>query len=139
MRNVTKKLINEISYQIIGAAIEVHRVLGPGLLESSYEKAFIHELNLRGLRISSQQKVQIPYKGVILSEDLRYDILVEDLIVVENKAVIDMHPIFSAQTLSYMFHLQKPKGLLFNFHVQNIAKEGLKSFVNSFFEDLPEK
>ncbi len=139
MRNVTKKLINELSYQIIGAAIEVHRVLGPGLLESSYEKALIHELNLRGLRTSSQQKIQIPYKGVVLSEDLRYDILVEDLIIVENKAVTEMHPVFSAVTLSYMFHLQKPKGILFNFHVQNIAKEGLKTFVNLFFEELPEE
>lgn len=62
MRKITKKLVNEISYKIIGAAIEVHRVLGPGLLESSYEKALLHELKLRGLKTSSQRKIQIPYK-----------------------------------------------------------------------------
>jgi GxxExxY protein len=68
---------------------------------------------------------------------LRYDILVEDLIIVENKATIDVHPVFSATLLSYMKHLQKPKGILINFHVQNLFKEGQKTFVNEYFAALP--
>ena len=138
MRNVTKEIINVLSYEIIGAAIEVHRVLGPGLLESNYEQAFLHELYLRGLNTKSQQKIQVPYKNIILDCELRYDILVEDLIIVENKAQVDMHPVFMATLLSYMKHLQKPKGILINFHVQNLFKEGQKTFVNEFFAALPD-
>ena len=84
----TKKQINDLSYQIIGAAIEVHRILGPGLLENSYEQALIYELKLRGLKTQSQQKIAVPYKEVILESELRYDILVEDLIIVENRIVL---------------------------------------------------
>ena len=137
-KRISKKTINELSYQIIGAAIEVHRVLGPGLLESNYEQAFLHELYLRGLNTKSQQKIQVPYKNIILDCELRYDILVEDLIIVENKAQVDMHPVFMATLLSYMKHLQKPKGILINFHVQNLFKEGQKTFVNEFFAALPD-
>ena len=138
-KRISKKSINELSYQIIGAAIEVHRILGPGLLESNYEKALLHELSLRGLSTKSQQTIQVPYKNVILDCELRYDILVEDLIIVENKAQTEMHPVFSATLMSYMKHLQKPKGILINFHVQNIFKEGQKTFVNEFFAVLPDE
>lgn len=137
MRKLTKKLVNQVSYEIIGAAIEVHKTLGPGLLESNYEKALVYELNLRGLETQSQKKITVDYKGMKMNCDLRYDILVEDLIVVENKAVINMHPVFSATVMSYMHHLQKPKGILLNFHVQNLFKEGQKTFVNKFFAALP--
>ena len=135
---MTKKTIQNLSYEIIGSAVEVHKILGPGLLESTYEKALIHELHLRGLQTESQQKVKIPYKGIFLDETLRYDILVENLIIIENKATSIFHPIFSAITLSYMFHLQKPKGILFNFHVQNLVKDGMKTFVNDFYSALPD-
>lgn len=138
-RRLTKDLVNQISFEIIGAAIDVHRELGPGLLESSYEKALLYELQLRGLKTDSQRKVQIPYKGIILSEDLRYDILVEDLIVIENKATLNFHPVFIATLLSYMEHLKKPKGILLNFHVKHLFKEGQKTFVNRYFADLPDK
>jgi GxxExxY protein len=136
---ISKKSINDLSYQIIGAAIEVHKILGPGLLESNYEKALIHELSLRGLSSKSQQTVQVPYKAIILDCELRYDILVEDLIIVENKATIDMHPVFGATLMSYMKHLKKPKGILINFHVQNLFKEGQKTYVNEFFAALPDE
>lgn len=138
-RKVTKKYINQLTYQIVGAAIEVHKILGPGLLESQYEKALIHELNLRGLKNKSQQTVQVPYKGIILKCELRYDVLVEDLIVVENKATTEMHPVFDATILSYMKHLKAPKGILINFHVSNIYKEGTKTFVNEYFARLPDE
>jgi GxxExxY protein len=137
MTNITKKSINDLSYQIIGAAIEVHQILGPGLLESNYEEALIYELNLRGLRTKSQQSVKVPYKEIVLDCELRYDILVEDLIVVENKAVQNMNPVFEATLMTYMKHLKAPKGILINFHVKNIFHEGQKTFVNEFFEILP--
>ncbi|WP_051397881.1 GxxExxY protein [Runella limosa] len=111
---ITKKAINDLSYEIIGAAIEVHKVLGPGLLESNYEKALIHELSLRGLRTKSQQIIQVPYKEILLDCELRYDILVEDLVLVENKAVLEIHPIFEATLLTYMKHLKIPKGICAN-------------------------
>ncbi len=138
-KRISKELINDISYQIIGAAIEVHKILGPGLLEVNYEKALLHELSLRGLKTSTQQPIQVPYKGIILDCDLRYDVLVEDLILVENKATKDMHPIFVATLLSYMKHLQIPKGILINYHVQNIFKEGQKTYVNDIYANLPDE
>ena len=137
-RRITKKLINDLSYQIIGAAIEVHKILGPGLLESNYEKAIIHELNLRGLKTASQQSVEVNYKGVILDCPLRFDILVEDLIIVENKSVIEMHSVFDATLLSYMKHLKKPKGILINYNVSHLFKQGQKTFVNEYFSRLPD-
>ena len=138
-KRITKEFINDISYQIIGAAIEVQRILGPGLLEVNYEKALLYELTLRGLKTSSQQSIKVPYKDIILDCDLRYDVLVEDLILVENKATKDMHPIFVATLLSYMKHLQIPKGILINYHVQNIFKEGQKTYINDIFANLPDE
>lgn len=132
----TKKQIDELSYKIIGAAIEVHKLLGPGLLESVYEKAMMHELHLRGLQASRQQIVPVNYKGILLDCELRYDILVEDLIVCELKAVLEMHPVFEATILSYMKHLQKPKGILMNFHVKHFFKEGQRTYVNEFYAAL---
>jgi GxxExxY protein len=139
MSNVTKKSINAISYEIIGAAIEVHRILGSGLLESNYEEALIYELNQRGLRTKSQQFVKVPSKNIMLDCELRYDILVEDLVVIENKATLNMHPIFEATLLTYMKHLKTPKGILINFHVKNIFHQGQKTFVNEYFEILPDE
>jgi len=137
-QRITKKMVNELSFEIIGAAIEVHKVFGPGLVEKNYERAFIHELQLRNLKTTSQQSVEVPYKGIILDCELRYDILVEGLIVVENKATIEMHPVFEAILLSYMKHLKAPKGILINFHVKNLFKEGQKTFVNEYFAALPD-
>ena len=84
---ITKKYIDDLSFKIIGAAIEVHKELGPGLLESVYEKCLVHELKLLGLELKSQIWIPVNYKGVELEGDLRLDILVEDLVVVEVKAV----------------------------------------------------
>lgn len=138
MKMITKTIVNELTYKIIGAAIEVHKQLGPGLLEKVYEAALAHELQLRGLRINRQQTIPVFYKGVELDCQLRYDILVEDLIICEIKAVVDMHPIFDATLISYLKHLKKPKGILINFHRTNLFREGQKTFVNHYFSDLPE-
>ena len=137
--HITKKYLDQLTYDIIGAAIEVHKALGPGLLESIYEKAFVHELQLRGMRAIRQQSVSVDYKGVFLDCELRYDVLVNDLVVCELKAVMEMHPVFEATLLSYMKHLQKPKGILMNFHVKNFFREGQKTYVNEFFAKLPDE
>lgn len=132
---MTQKNINQISYQIIGAAMEVHRLLGPGLLESVYEECFIEELRLRGLYVNSQQKVPLFYRGKELKTELRLDILVENTIIVELKAVEQMIPLYKAQLLSYLKLCQKPKGLLINFNCENI-REQMTSLVTQEFSKL---
>ena len=105
-----------LSREVIGAGIEVHRILGPGLLESIYEKCLMRELDLRGLHAVNQQEVQIDYKGDIFTEELRFDVCVEDCLLVEVKAVQEVHPIHKAILLSYMKLLDIPIGLVMNFH-----------------------
>jgi GxxExxY protein len=139
MDMISKKSVNALSRQIIGAAIEVHKILGPGLLEKVYEAAMMHELQLRGLKAVRQQPILVNYKGVDLDVELRYDILVEDLVICELKSTTEMRPIFDATLISYLKHLQKPKGILINFYVRNLYYEGQKTFVNEFFAALPEE
>ena len=128
--------INEITQKIIGCAIEVHKHLGPGLLESVYQPCFIDELKSRGLNIKSQVRVDIIYKGKDLGSYLIIDVLVEDLIIVELKAVELMNPLYEAQLLSYLKLTDKPKGLLINFNSINISKD-LVSLVTEGFRELP--
>ncbi len=134
---ITKKLVNQIAYKIVGCAIEVHKELGPGLLESLYEECLIFELKNIGLKVTSQQQIIPVYKGIECSSRLRFDILVEDLILVENKSTSGFSPIDQAQLLSYMNLLEKPKGLLINYNVLNITTEGLIPLVNKYFAKLP--
>ena len=105
-----------LSREVIGAAIEVHRKLGPGLLESIYEKCLMRELELRGVSSISQEYVRIEYKGAVFEEDLKFDLLVGGCLLLELKAVQELHPIHKAQLLSYMKLLNVPIGLLLNFH-----------------------
>ncbi len=119
---ITQKYVNDLAYQIVGAAIEVHREIVPGLLESIYERLLKHELLLRGYKVETQVNVPVRYKGKIVECDLRLDLLVEDLIVVELKAVEKMIPLYQAQLLTYLKLLKKPKGLLINFNTNNITK-----------------
>jgi GxxExxY protein len=135
---ITKSYINALTYEIIGAAIEVHKELGPGLLESDYEAALLHELSLRGLKTTSQCEVEKNYKGISIKSLLRFDILVEGLIIIELKSVKDMNPIFDATIISYMKHMKKPKGILINFNVQHLFSQGQKTFVNEIFAELPD-
>ena len=132
----TKKEVDDLSYKIIGCAIEVHRHLGPGLLESVYEKCLMQELTLNNIKYRSQVKTDIHYKGIDLNTDLRLDLLVEDTIVVELKAVEVMNPLFTAQLLSYMQILQKPKGILINFNCVNVFNDGQKTLVNEHYAVL---
>ena len=135
---ITQKYINEISYKIIGCAIEVHRHLGPGLLESVYEACFIEELRNAGLTVRSQLNIPILYKGKDLGGSLKLDLLVNDLIIVEEKAVEQMIPLYTAQLLSYLKLLGKPKGLLINFNCE-VIKDQVVSVVTKEFAALPKE
>ncbi|MHB8157526.1 MAG: GxxExxY protein [Desulfocucumaceae bacterium] len=119
--------LNAITEQIIGCAIEVHKNLGPGLLESIYEKALCCELDLRGIKHESQVMVPILYKGKMLGEH-RLDLLVENEIIVEIKAVDRYEPVFNAQLLSYLKLTGKHLGLLVNFNVPAL-KNGIKRII----------
>jgi GxxExxY protein len=135
---VTKKRINELTHLIIGAAIEVHKTIGPGLLESAYEICMAREMDFRNLEYKRQMTVPINYKGQRLSTDYRLDFLVEDLIVVELKVAEKFIPIHDAQILTYMSLLQKSKGILLNFNCTNIFEHGQKTIVNKLFWSLPD-
>ena len=132
----TQKYVNDIAYKIVGCAIEVHKHLGPGLLESVYEPCMIHELSSSGLSVISQVAVPINYKEKELGNVLKLDLLVEDIIIVELKAVEVMLPVFKAQLLSYLKLADKPKGLLINFCSENITN-GLVPLVTEKFASLP--
>jgi GxxExxY protein len=107
---------DRLSREVIGAAIEVHRMLGPGLLESIYERCLLHELELRGIPATRQQKVRIDYKGFVFDEELRFDLLVDEVLLLEIKCVQEVMPIHKTQLLSYMKLLNVPLGLVINFH-----------------------
>ncbi len=139
MMIITKKYLNELTYDVIGCAIEVHKHLGPGLLESVYEKCFLEELKLKSINHKNQVWVPVEYKGLKFNAELRLDILVNDILCVELKAQQELLPIHDAVLLSYMQMLQKPKGVLINFHCINIFKEGQRTLVNKLFSLLPEE
>lgn len=103
------KISRRLTYKILGCAIEVHKALGPGFLESVYEKCFTRELSLKGLRYCNQQCVPLSYKGLDLEAELRFDVLVEDLIVVELKSIDYFQPIHDSILLTYMSMLKKPR------------------------------
>lgn len=121
---------NEISERIIGAAIEVHRTLGPGLLESVYEEALCHELHLRGIGFERQRSVPIGYKGVKLATDLRLDLLVEGKVIVDVKAKDNMTDGDHAKTLTYLRLTETRLGLNINFHEPRLV-DGIKRIVNN--------
>ncbi|MFM9836925.1 MAG: GxxExxY protein [Cyclobacteriaceae bacterium] len=135
----TKKYLDELTYKIIGCAIEVHKQIGPGLLESVYEKCFSRELEIRGIKYRNQVWVPIEYKGLELDTELRLDVLVENLICVELKAQEGLLPVHDAILLSYMRMLSKPKGILINFHCVNIFRDGQRTLVNNLFSELPDE
>lgn len=121
---------NEISRVVVEGAIEVHRTVGgPGLLESVYEEALAYELELRSLKVDRQRLVPVHYKGKRLATELRVDLLVEDRVVVECKAVSAYHPVFEAQVLTYLRQLDLRLGLVINFG-ERLVKDGIHRVVN---------
>jgi GxxExxY protein len=121
--------LNQITETIIGCAIKVHRALGPGLLESTYEVCLDHEIRKSGLNVQRQVKLPVVYDTVELDAGYRIDMLVEDEIIVELKAVDLFHPIHEAQMISYLKLSGKKLGLLINFNVK-LLKSGVKRIAN---------
>ncbi|CAN5397188.1 GxxExxY protein [soil metagenome] len=121
--------LNDLTEKIIGCAIKVHRALGPGLLESAYEVCFVHELRKAGLKVERQVPLPIVYDGIELDACYQLDIVVEDLIILELKAVERIMPIHEAQLLTYLKLTNKKLGLLINFNVE-LLKNGIKRRMN---------
>lgn len=136
MERLTKEYIKDLTYKINGAAIEVHKNLGAGLLESVYHKCLIYELNNRNVNFKSELVVPIEYKGITFDSDLRCDLFVEDTIVVELNSVEKVLPIHEAQILTYMKLLNSPQGILINFNCKNIFSEGQKTYANDLYRLL---
>ena len=125
--------INQLSNKIIGAAIEVHKVLGPGLLESAYEECLCHELELRGLHYERQKPLPIVYKGRKLDCGYRLDVVVEKAIILELKSSEKMEPIYEAQLLTYLKLSGLHLGLILNFNVP-MMRDGIKRVVHELAE-----
>jgi GxxExxY protein len=121
----TEMKLNQLTEQIIGAAIEVHKAIGPGLLESAYEECLCRELDLRGIPFERQRPLPVEYKGARLDCGYRLDLLVEGVVVVEIKAVVAMEPIHEAQLLTYLKLGGWKLGLLINFNVP-VLKDGIR-------------
>jgi len=128
---MTSDDLNKIGSIVLDAAITVHKELGPGLLESAYELSLLHELQLRGLNVKRQVPVQLTFKGLELGKAYEIDLLVEDEIIIEVKAVLDMHPIYTAQIITYLKLSNRHLGYLINFNVP-LLKDGFKRIVHNF-------
>ena len=131
-----KKRLDTLEYALTGAFIDVHKALGPGLLESVYHKCLAHELDLRKIYYISELTIPIVYKGLSIDTELRPDFVIEDCVIVELKAVEAILPVHQAQLLTYMKLLEMPKGFLVNFNCGNIIKEGKRTFVNEYYRKL---
>jgi GxxExxY protein len=124
--------LNAVTEAIIGAAIEVHHALGPGMLESSYDACLAWELLQKGLKIERQKPMPLTYRGQVLDIGYRIDLLVEELVVIEVKAVECLDRVHAAQLLSYLKLSGCKVGLLINFNVKWLAENGIKRIVNGF-------
>jgi len=134
---ITQKYLDELTYEVVGASIEVHKIIGKGLLENVYHQCLKEELSQRKLNFFTEMKVPILYKDKELTADLRCDLFVENCLVVELKTVSEINSMHQAQLLTYMKLLRAPKGIIINFNCFNIFKEGQKTFVNEYFKLLP--
>lgn len=133
---ITQSYLTDLTYKINGACIEVHKILGAGLLESVYHKCLEEEFRLRNINFKSEFKIPVIYKGKEINCDFFCDFLVEDLIVVELKAVSKLNEIHQAQLLNYINLMKKPKGILVNFNVKNLYNDGQETFVNKYYDML---
>lgn len=137
MKNIiSKSFVDALEYEVTGACIEIHKALGPGLLESVYHRCLERELQLKQIAFISEHKVGVEYKGLVVNTTLRVDLVIENCLAIELKSVEIFHPIYEAQLLTYMKLLKAPKGLLINFNCTNIIHNGKKTFVNELYRDL---
>jgi GxxExxY protein len=134
---LSQKYLDELTYEVVGAAIEVHKIMGRGLLESVYHQCLKEELLHRKINFLTEARIPVLYKNKELEIDFRSDLFVEKCLVVELKSVHEMTNVFEAQLLTYMKLLKSPKGILINFNCSNIFKQGQKTFVNEYFSLLP--
>lgn len=134
---ITQKFLDELSFNLIGACIQVHKTIGRGLLESVYHECLKEELHHRKINFLTEMKVPLVYKNKELHADLRCDLFVENCLVVELKATSEINPIHEAQLMTNMKLLKAPKGIIINFNCFNIFKEGQKTFVNEYYKILP--
>lgn len=134
---ITQKYLVEVTYEVLGASIEVHKLIGKGLLENVYHECLKEELSQRKLNFFTEMRVPIIYKEKELITNFRCDLFVENCLVVELKTVAEINPVHKAQLLTYMKLLKAPKGIIINFNCFNIFKEGQKTFVNEYFQLLP--
>ena len=137
MRLITQTYLDELTYDVIGAAIEVHKTLGSGLLESVYQKCLEEELKYRNINFQSEKTISVIYRDKEMNVDFRCDFFIENCLVVELKSVNEMSSIFEAQLLTYMKLLKSPKGILINFNCYNIFSEGQKTYINEYFKTIP--
>ncbi len=137
--NITQKYLDELTYEVLGATIEVHKLMGRGLLESVYQECLKEELLHRKINFLSELKIPVVYKSKQLSIDFRCDFFIENCLVVELKAISQLNEIHEAQLLNYMKLLSAPKGVLINFNCKNIFHEGQKTLVNEYFKQLPKQ
>ena len=128
--NELSEELNNLSYQIIGCAIEVHRILGPGLLESAYQNCLIFELKKKGLKVEKEISLPITYKSIELDHGYRIDLLVNNQVVIELKTVEELTDVHKAQVLTYLKLGDFPLGLLINFH-SKILKNNIKRYINT--------
>jgi len=135
---LTKTYLRDLVYHVNGAAIEVHKNLGPVLLESIYHKCLEKELSIKDFNYKTELIIPISYKGLEIDANLRCDLFVENCLLVEIKSVEKILPIHEAQLLTYMKLLKIPMGLMINFNVTNIYKEGQKTYVNELYRELEE-
>jgi hypothetical protein len=133
---ITQAYITDLTYKINGVCIEVHKILGAGLLESVYHKCLEEEFRLRNINFQSELKIPIIYKGKEINCEFFCDFLIEDLIVLEIKSVSQITDIHKAQIINYINLMKKPKGILVNFNVKNIYHDGQETFVNKYYETL---
>jgi GxxExxY protein len=133
---MTKSYLKNLIYQVNGAAIEVHKNIGPGLLESVYHKCMEKELTYRGISFQTELRIPIQYKDFSIEADLKCDLVIEEMLIIELKSVKKILQIHEAQILTYMKLLEVPMGLLINFNVTNIYKEGQKTYVNELYRHL---
>jgi GxxExxY protein len=128
-------IVNETTGKIIGAAIQIHRELGPGLLESTYEACLAHELQQIGMRVERQKPIPLIYKTVKLDCGFRADLVIENRVIVETKCKDALHPVDEAQILSHLRLLNLTVGLLINFHVV-VLHDGIRRIVNDYREPV---
>jgi GxxExxY protein len=136
---ITQKYVDFLTREIIGCAIEIHKELGPGLLESAYEKCMIYLLKKKGFKVESQIEVPVKFHDLVIDRGYRLDLLVEDLIIVELKTVEEVNPVHKSQILTHLNFMTKPKGILINFRSSNIFYEGQQTFVTKEYSKLPKE